>query len=217
VRSSAPTVLDRLAEVRVLPVATVESASEARSLGRALLAAGLPCVEITLRTEAAMDALRAACAVDGLLVGAGTVLSPEQAAAAAEAGARFAVAPGLSDEVVASCAELGLPFVPGVATPSEIDRSRALGVSVVKVFPARELGGVGFLRAVSAPYRDTRFLPTGGIGPGDLREYLALPSVLAVGGSWLVKPDLVRQRRFDEIERLAREAVELARGVDARA
>ena len=200
----------RLGTTRVLPVATVESYESVEPLCRALVAAGLPCVEIALRSEAAVEAIERACTVDGVLVGAGTVLSPEQAAAARAAGAHFAVAPGTNAEVVAACHELGLPFFPGVATPSEIETARALGLRTLKVFPAAQVGGPAFVRAVSATYPDVRFLPTGGIGPENLRDYLAVPSVLAVGGSWLVRAELLRDGRFEEVERLAREAVELA-------
>ena len=149
--------------------------------------------------------------IDGLLVGAGTVLSPAQAALAAEAGAAFAVAPGTNDAVVAACGELELPFFPGVATPSEIEHARSLGCRTLKVFPAATVGGIAFLKAVSATYRDVRFMPTGGIGPANLADYLAVPSVLVCGGSWLCEAGLLGAGRFDEVERLAREAVGLAR------
>lgn len=203
-------IVERLAALRVLPVTTVDDANQAEAVGRALVAGGIACVEIAFRTAAAVEAIRRACEVDGLLVGAGTVLSPEQAEAALSAGASFAVAPGTNADVVAACRELRLPFFPGIATPSEIERARQLGLRTLKVFPAAQLGGPAFLRAVTATYPDVRFLPTGGIGPDNLRDYLAVPSVLAVGGSWLVKPELLRNGRFDEVERLAREAVELA-------
>lgn len=199
-----------LARVRVLPVTTVDDADQAEAVCRALVAGGIPCIEIAFRTTAALEAIRRASQVDGLLVGAGTVLSPEQAEAALAAGASFAVAPGTNEDVVAACRELDLPFFPGVATPSEIERARQLGLRTLKVFPAEQLGGPAFLRAVTATYPDVRFLPTGGIGPDNLRDYLAVPSVLAVGGSWLVKPELLRDGRFDDVERLAHEAVELA-------
>jgi 2-dehydro-3-deoxyphosphogluconate aldolase/(4S)-4-hydroxy-2-oxoglutarate aldolase len=210
VGSKAAEVLARLAAVRVLPVATVEDAGQIDDLCQSLAAGGLGCVEIAFRSDAAPEAVRRASRIDGFLVGAGTVLSPDQAEAASTAGASFAVAPGTNEEVVAACRELGLPFFPGVATPSEIERARLLGLRALKVFPAGQLGGPAFLRAVTATYPDVRFLPTGGIGPENLAEYLAVPSVLAVGGSWLVGPELLREGRFDEIERLAREAVELA-------
>lgn len=211
ISSRETAVASRLAEARVIPVATIDDADHVEPLGRALVSGGLACIEIALRSDAAVEAIRRASMLEGLLVGAGTVLSPVQAEAAQVAGAHFAVAPGLNDAVVAACRELDLPFFPGVATPSEMERARDLGLRTLKVFPAAQLGGPGFLRAVTATYPDLRFLPTGGIGPENVRDYLAVPSVLAVGGSWLVKTELLREDRFDEVERLAREAVELCR------
>jgi 2-dehydro-3-deoxyphosphogluconate aldolase/(4S)-4-hydroxy-2-oxoglutarate aldolase len=199
-------IVTRLGRARVVPVASLDDGDQAEATARALQRGGLDCIEITFRTAAAAEALRRARAVDGMLVGAGTVLSPEQAAVAADAGADFAVAPGTNPAVVEACRALGLPFFPGVATPSEIETARALGRTTLKLFPAAQVGGAGFLRAVSATYPDVRFLPTGGIGADTVADYLAVPSVLAVGGSWLVRPELLRAGRFDEVERLAREA-----------
>ena len=198
--------VETLGRIRVLPVLSVPDADQAEAACRALLAGGVSCVEITFRTDAAEEAIRRVSGIEGLLVGAGTVLSPEQAEAAAAAGARFAVAPGTSERVVEACRALSLPFFPGVATPSEIERARALGCRTLKVFPAATVGGVAFLRAVSAPYQDVQFIPTGGIDASNLAEYLAVPSVLACGGSWLCDPALP----VEEIERLAREAVAVA-------
>ena len=202
--------LDRIGAARVVPVLTVADADEAEKACRALVAGGLPVVEITFRTDAAAEAIRRAAAIDGLLVGAGSILSPEQLGVALEAGAQFAVAPGTSAEVVEAARSAGVPFVPGVATPSEIERGRALGCRVLKVFPASVVGGPSFLKAVAAVYRDVRFVPTGGIHDENLTSYLALPSVLACGGSWMCEPALLREGRFDEVERRAREAVMLA-------
>jgi 2-dehydro-3-deoxyphosphogluconate aldolase/(4S)-4-hydroxy-2-oxoglutarate aldolase len=199
-------IVTRLGRARVVPVASLDDGDQAEATARALQRGGLDCIEITFRTAAAAEALRRARAVDGMLVGAGTVLSPEQAAVAADAGADFAVAPGTNPAVVEACRALGLPFFPGVATPSEIETARAMGRTTLKLFPAAQVGGAGFLRAVSATYPDVRFLPTGGIGADTVADYLAVPSVLAVGGSWLVRPELLRAGRFDEVERLAREA-----------
>ncbi len=197
----------RLRSAAVVPVATVENPALAPDLARALVAGGLPCVEITFRHPAAEEALRRAAEVPGILLGAGTILSPEQAEVAAAAGAHFAVAPGTDRDTVDACRELGLPFFPGAATPTEIQAARRLGCSVVKLFPISALGGPAFVRAVSATYPEMGYLPTGGIGPDDVASYLALPTVVACGGSWIVQPDLLRAGRFDEIERLAREAV----------
>ena len=202
--------MEVLGRARVIAVTTVEDAAQADATARALLAGGLTCIEIALRSEAAVEAIERVSRLDGVLVGAGTVLSTAQAEAAKAAGAGFAVAPGTNDEVVAACRELGLPFFPGIATPTEIEHARALGLRTLKVFPAAQLGGAGFLRAITATYPDVRYLPTGGIGPDNVRDYLAVESVLAVGGSWPVKPELLRAGRFEEVERLAHQAMDLA-------
>jgi len=203
-------VVEALERARIVAVTTVDDADQAEATARALLAGGVPCVEIAFRSDAAVESLERVRRLEGAIVGAGTILSPAQAEAASAAGAHFAVAPGTDDEVVHACRELRLPFFPGVATPTEIEHARRLGLRTLKVFPAAQLGGVGFLRAVTATYPDVRYLPTGGIGPDTIRDYLAVESVLAVGGSWPVKPELLRAGRFDEVERLAREAKELS-------
>jgi 2-dehydro-3-deoxyphosphogluconate aldolase/(4S)-4-hydroxy-2-oxoglutarate aldolase len=200
-------VLDRLAELRIVPVLTAADADQAERACEALLAGGLSAVEITFRTEAAAEAIARVAAIDGLLVGAGTVLSPEQLRLALEAGARFAVAPGTNEAVVASALGAGVPFIPGAATPTEIERARALGCHAVKIFPASILGGPAFLKAVAAVYPDVRFVPTGGVNPENLASYLELPSVLACGGTWICEQSLLREGRFDEVERRAREAL----------
>ena len=210
VRTAEAQIVDALRVARIVPVATIEDPEIAVGLCEALKRGGLPCIEIAFRSARAAAALREAAAVDGMLVGAGTVLDPEQAEAALTAGARFAVSPGTNREVVRHARGIGLPFFPGVATPSEIETARSLGLATVKVFPAGVLGGVAFLRAVSATYPDVSFIPTGGIDAVSARDYLALDSVVACGGSWLVAPALLADRRFDEVERLAREVVELA-------
>jgi 2-dehydro-3-deoxyphosphogluconate aldolase / (4S)-4-hydroxy-2-oxoglutarate aldolase len=202
-------VLERLGAVRVVPVLTATDADEAERACAALLEGGLSAVEITFRTDAAAEAIRRVAEIDELLVGAGTILSPEQLESAAEAGARFAVAPGTSSSVVEAARASDVPFIPGVATPSEIERARALGCNVVKLFPASLLGGPAFVKAVAPVYRDVRFVPTGGINPENLGAYLELPAVLACGGTWICEPALLREGRFDEVERRAREAVEL--------
>jgi len=203
------TVVRRLREARVIPVVTLRDGSRARDLAQALVRGGVPCVEIALRTDAATAAIRAAREVDGLIVGAGTVLTPEQVREAVDAGADFAVAPGTNESVIRACRDAGLPFFPGVATPTEIEHARDLGLRTVKVFPVSCLGGCAFVRAVSATYPDMAFIPTGGIRASDLRDYLSIQSVVAVGGSWLVAERLVDHGRFDEVESLAREATEV--------
>ncbi|HZR95505.1 MAG TPA: bifunctional 4-hydroxy-2-oxoglutarate aldolase/2-dehydro-3-deoxy-phosphogluconate aldolase [Gaiellaceae bacterium] len=172
-------------DARVVPVLTVSDADAAERACRALLAGGLTTVEITFRTAAAADAIRRASAIEGLTVGAGTVLSEEQLGAAIEAGASFAVAPCTNPDVVAAARRAGIPFVPGAATPTEIDRARSLGCEVVKIFPAATVGGPAFLRAVSAVFPDLKYIPTGGITAENVADYLAVPSVLACGGTWI--------------------------------
>lgn len=197
-----------LARTRVLPVVTLARADEASTLAAGLLAGGLPIVEITLRTEAALGAIGTlAREATGLVVGAGTVLTADQVDEVAAAGAAFVVAPGFDPRVVERCAERGLPVVPGVATPTEIAAALAHGCTLLKLFPAEALGGVGYLRAVAAPFPGVRFVPTGGIGPGSLAGYLAEPSVAACGGSWLAPAELLAAGDVAGIARLAEEAV----------
>lgn len=202
-------VVQRLERIRVVPLATLD-ASVARQVGETLVEAGLPCIEIAFRAPGAVEAIREAARVKGLLVGAGTVLRPEQARAAADAGAAFAVAPGLSEEVVRASAAAGLPFFPGVATPTEIEHARRLGLRVLKLFPANLLGGPAFLRAVAGTYPDVRFIPTGGVDSSTLAEYLTMPNVLACGGSWIANERVLRDGALDELARRAREAAEVA-------
>jgi 2-dehydro-3-deoxyphosphogluconate aldolase / (4S)-4-hydroxy-2-oxoglutarate aldolase len=203
-------VIAKLARHRVLPLAVLD-ADNAQSVGAALVQSGLPILEVTLRNRSALEAIRAARRVSGLCVGAGTVLSVDQAAAAFEAGAQFALAPGLNEEVVAHCRQLGLPFFPGIATATELDRACRLGLRVLKVFPIDSLGGPKFLRALSAVYPDVRFIPTGGIIATALTDYLDLPSVLACGGSWVIDAQALRARRFDVVANRAHDAAQLAR------
>ena len=202
--------LSALGACRLVPVVVIESPEAASPLADALAAGGFGCIEVTLRTSTALDALRALSARTDLIVGAGSVRSAQQAEQAVGAGARFIVSPGYSDAVVERCRELDVAVLPGVATPTEIMRALDAGVEVVKLFPAALLGGPAGVRALAAPFPSVRFVPTGGVGRADLAEYLRLPAVLAVGGSWMVAPDLLRACRFDEVQRLAREAMTLA-------
>jgi 2-dehydro-3-deoxyphosphogluconate aldolase/(4S)-4-hydroxy-2-oxoglutarate aldolase len=205
-------VLDRIRAARLLPVVVVDDASDAVPLSRALVAGGLPVAEVTFRTDAAAEAIRRIFSeVPEALVGAGTVLTPDQVRAAKSAGATFLVTPGFNPAVVAAAADVGLPIVPGVNNPTGVEQAMSAGLSAVKFFPAEPTGGVPFLKALMGPYRGMQFIPTGGIGPKNLRDYLALPAVLACGGSWMVEPALVRAGRFDEVQRLTAEAVALAK------
>jgi 2-dehydro-3-deoxyphosphogluconate aldolase/(4S)-4-hydroxy-2-oxoglutarate aldolase len=201
-------VVERLRACRIVPVATLDEPAAAGEVARALLAGGISCLEITFRRPGAAEAIRAARAAGDILVGAGTMLSPEQVEAAVAAGADFAVAPGTNETIVRRCGEIGLPFFPGVATATEIDHALALGLSVLKVFPAAQLGGPAFVRAVSATYPDAGFIPTGGLTAENLRDYLAVPSVVACGGSWLVAPELVATGSYERITERAAAALE---------
>jgi 2-dehydro-3-deoxyphosphogluconate aldolase/(4S)-4-hydroxy-2-oxoglutarate aldolase len=200
--------LDTLGRLGLVPVVKIERAEDAVRLGEALLAGGLPCAEITFRTAAAEEAIgRISSSLPDIVLGAGTVRSVDQAERAVAAGARFIVSPGFNKKVVDWCLDKGVAVTPGVATPTEIDMATETGLNVLKFFPAEALGGIKTLKAISAPYGDVRFIPTGGINLGNLPDYLALPSVFCCGGSWLVKGDLITAGRFDEITRLAQEAV----------
>jgi 2-dehydro-3-deoxyphosphogluconate aldolase/(4S)-4-hydroxy-2-oxoglutarate aldolase len=173
-------------DARVIPVVTAPSADAAERACRALMADGFTTVEITFRTDAAAEAIRRAVSIEGLTVGAGTVLSVEQLHAAVDAGAAFAVAPSTCPEVIDAAQHAGILFIPGAATPTEIARARSLGCDLIKIFPAATLGGPAFIRAVSAVFPDVRFIPTGGVTSENLDDYLALPSVLACAGTWLM-------------------------------
>jgi 2-dehydro-3-deoxyphosphogluconate aldolase / (4S)-4-hydroxy-2-oxoglutarate aldolase len=203
-------VLAVVAEQRVLPVVTVESRETARQLGSALAGAGARAVEITFRSEAAADAIEA-LAGEGFVVGAGTVRSVKQVDVAIAAGASFVVSPGLDRVVVERCAAAGVPALPGIATASELTEALSLGVSTVKLFPAEVVGGIDLIRALAAPFPEARFVPTGGLNAGNARDYLALPQVVAIGGSWMVAPPLLTAGNWPEVERLTAEALALGR------
>jgi len=203
----SPGVLDELGRRGVVPVLVVDDVTTAAPLARALVAGGLPLAEVTFRTAAASEVLRVLAAEADLLVGAGTVLSRDQADAAAFAGARFLVSPGLDPGLVRHCQDLGLPVLPGVATATEIQGALALGLTTVKFFPAEPAGGLRLLGALSAPFPSLRFVPTGGIRPDSLRSYLEHPAVHAVGGSWLAGPELLGRADWAEVTQRARAAV----------
>ncbi|MCL2499897.1 MAG: bifunctional 4-hydroxy-2-oxoglutarate aldolase/2-dehydro-3-deoxy-phosphogluconate aldolase [Defluviitaleaceae bacterium] len=199
---------EKLARIKIVPVITLHDASKAVPLAQALIDGGLPCAEVTFRTDAAAEGIKnMAAAFPDLALGAGTVLTPAQVDAAVAAGAKYIVAPGLNPDVVRHCQKIGVPVLPGVMTPSEIEQGLALGLTHLKFFPAEAAGGVNMLRALSAPYKAVRFIPTGGINKANLQEYLSLKCVFACGGSWMVKEDLIADGKFDEITRLTREAL----------
>jgi 2-dehydro-3-deoxyphosphogluconate aldolase/(4S)-4-hydroxy-2-oxoglutarate aldolase len=196
-----------LGGLRLVPVIAIDDAGKTEDLAAALGAGGLPCMEITLRTAAGLEAIRRAARLGGMSVGAGTVLSPEQAAQAVEAGASFVVAPGFNPRTVSWCLEHGVPVFPGVCTPTEIEAAMGFGLAVLKFFPAEAYGGAATLKALCGPYRTVRFIPTGGVVTGNLADYLALKQVVACGGSWMVAPKLLEAAAWGEVTRLTREAV----------
>ena len=201
-------VLEKIANLRLVPVVKIENSKDAISLGKALINGNLPLAEVTFRTAAAEAAIRAMTAeLPELLVGAGTVLSVEQVKSAVDAGARFIVAPGFNPTVVDYCLENDICVVPGVNNPSQIERALERQLKVVKFFPAEASGGLPFLKAVAAPYSDVKFMPTGGISLQNLLSYLSFPRVIACGGSWMVESGLTSAGDFAEIEKRTREAV----------
>ena len=198
-----------LSGTRVVPVLTVPSATMAGPLAEALAEGGLRCAEVTLRTPDAEHVLETMAAHGGLTVGAGTVLTPEQARRAVAAGAAFLVSPGFDAELVEVCRDLDTPIIPGVATATEVMRALKAGVETVKLFPAEQLGGLAMLKALAAPFPEVRFMPTGGIRADQAAAYLAHPSVPAVGGSWVAPLDCLQRGDYEQIRRLAAQAAEL--------
>lgn len=200
-------IFSRIEELKVIPVIKINDAKDAPALTQALIDGGLPCAEVTLRTDAAVESIRRISERGELLVGAGTVLTVEQTKQALSAGAQFIVSPGFSHAVVRYCIDNKIPVIPGTATATDIQAAYELGLKVVKFFPAEAAGGVKTLKAISAPFDMMRFIPTGGINAGNLKDYLKLPSVIACGGRWIVKQELISTGRFDEVTRLVSEAV----------
>jgi 2-dehydro-3-deoxyphosphogluconate aldolase / (4S)-4-hydroxy-2-oxoglutarate aldolase len=206
-------VLEHLGRLRLVPMVVMDSAAHADGFGDALVAGGLPVAEVTFRTDAAEESIRRLAKRGDLLVGAGTVLTKEQADRAIGAGAGFIVAPGTNPPVIDHCLLRSVPIVPGVATPTDIDLAMSFGLDAVKFFPAENLGGTSTLKALSGPYADMMFLPTGGITPEKLPEYLSLPYVLACGGSWLAPRDALAKGDFATIRQRIGEAVKLLAGL----
>jgi 2-dehydro-3-deoxyphosphogluconate aldolase/(4S)-4-hydroxy-2-oxoglutarate aldolase len=203
-------VLQQIAKLKIVPVVAIDNAADAPKLGEALVAGGLPIAEITFRTKAAPEAIKAAAKIPGMLVGAGTVLTIDQVKQAVDLGAKFIVAPGLNPRVVGYCVENKIPVTPGVVTPGEIEQALDFGLNVVKFFPAESFGGAKTIKALSAPYGMMKFMPTGGVTTANLEEYLKVPAVLACGGSWMVTKELISGGKFEEITKITKEAVALA-------
>ena len=204
-------VLARLGELLLVPVIEIPDSDLATALADALIEGGLPCAEITFRSEEAATALATIARLrPQLLVGGGTVLSVEQVDRALDAGAKFLVSPGFNPKVVDYAMGKGAVTLPGVCTPSEIEMARMAELEVVKFFPAEAAGGAKYIKALTGPYRSIRFVPTGGIDASNLEAYLSIPQVMAVGGSWMAPKKLIQERKFDEIGQRTRAAVELA-------
>ena len=200
----------KIESLKLVPVVVLEDAKDALPLAKALIDGGLPVAEVTFRTAAAADSIRAISeAYPEMLVGAGTVTNLEQAKTAVAAGAKFLVTPGFSDEVTRYAVEHEIPIFPGTCTPTEVMQAMGYGLKVVKFFPASQYGGLNTIKALAGPFPAMRFMPTGGINAGNVKEYLADKHIIACGGSWMVKGDLVAAGKFDEIQRLTQEAVAL--------
>lgn len=207
--SKAETLLSLIDGQPVIPVLRIDDVERAAPLARALVAGGLPAIEITLRTPAALDAISRCAEVEGAVVGAGTILNARQFNAAAAAGARFIVSPGGSRQVFQAARGSDVPLLPGAITPGEIMEALEEGLDFLKFFPAEQAGGAAFLKSLASPFAGVRFCPTGGIGAANARDYLGLPNVVCVGGSWVAPDNLVRDGDWKSIERLAREASKL--------
>ena len=205
-------VLEKIQEIGIVPVVVLDDAKDAEPLAKALIEGGLPCAEVTFRTEVAEESIRImAEKFPEMLVGAGTVLTTEQVDRAVAAGAKFIVSPGLNPRIVKYCVEKDILITPGCANPSDVEQAIENGLEVVKFFPAEQAGGLPMIKAMAAPYTGMKFMPTGGISPKNVREYLAFNKIIACGGSWMVKGDLVKAGDFAKIVELTKEAVEIVK------
>jgi len=210
-------VLINLKKLGIVPVVKLDNAKDAAPLAKALCEGGLPCAEVTFRTDAAEEAIRIMTSnYPDMLVGAGTVLTTEQVDRAVNAGATFIVSPGLNPKIVKYCLEKGIPIVPGCANPSDIEQAIELGLDVVKFFPAEAAGGLNMIKAMSAPYVNMKFMPTGGINEKNLNTYLDFPKIIACGGSWMVNDAMIKAGEFDQIKKLTKEAITLMLGFELR-
>ena len=210
-------VLEEFSKIGIIPVIALDDAKDAAPLAEALIKGGLPCAEVTFRTAAAEESIRImASQYPEMLVGAGTVLTTEQVDRAVNAGAKFIVSPGLNPKVVKYCVEKGIPVTPGTTNPSDIEQAIELGLEVVKVFPAEAAGGLSMIKSMAAPYTNMKFMPTGGINASNVCNYLDFKKIIACGGSWMVKKDLISAGEFDKITALTKEAVETMLGFELR-
>lgn len=203
-----------IAQYGVVPVVVLEDEKDALTLAEALVKGGLPVAEVTFRTAAAEGSIKVMCeAYPEMLVGAGTVLSVEQVDRALKAGARFIVTPGFDEEVVDYCIANNIPVYPGTVTPSEVTKAVKRGLNICKFFPAEQYGGVSTIKALSAPFTTVKFMPTGGVSAKNLKDYLSCSKIVACGGSWMVKGDLIKAHEFDKIRELTSEAVALVKEI----
>ncbi|EGR0245022.1 bifunctional 4-hydroxy-2-oxoglutarate aldolase/2-dehydro-3-deoxy-phosphogluconate aldolase [Vibrio parahaemolyticus] len=201
---------EQLKTLKVIPVIAIDKAEDIIPLGKVLAENGLPAAEITFRSEAAVEAIRLLRETQpDMLIGAGTVLNREQAIAAKEAGATFIVSPGFNPNTVKACQEIGIDIVPGVNNPSTVEAALEMGLTTLKFFPAEASGGINMVKSLLAPYTDIELMPTGGINPANIQDYLAIPRVLACGGTWMVDKKLIEEGNWEELARLTREAVAL--------
>lgn len=205
-------ILEKIKSIGIIPVVVLEDAGDALPLAKALMDGGLACAEVTFRTDAAEESIRRMSeAYPDMLVGAGTVLTTEQVDRAVAAGAKFIVSPGLNPRIVKYCVEKGIVITPGCCTPSEVEQAIENGLEVVKFFPAEQAGGLAMIKAMAAPYVNMKFMPTGGINHDNVKDYLAYDRIIACGGSWMVKGDLIKAGDFERIAQLAREAAQIVK------
>ncbi len=202
---------NKLKNLKIVPVVKIEDSSKADFLADALIEACLPCVEVTLRTPAGLEAIKTLAKNKNMLVGAGTILTKDQVEAAGDAGADFLVSPGTNPKVIQHSINLNMPIIPGISNPTDIETAMEFGLTSLKFFPAEAFGGIKTLKALSAPYSMIDFMPTGGISLTNIKEYLAHDKVIACGGSWMVQNDWVKEGSFDKITKAAKEAVEFVK------
>ncbi len=206
-------IIKELSLIGIVPVIKIDNAADAKPLAKALIDGGLPCAEVTFRTDCAKEAIAIISKeYPEMIVGAGTVLTKAQVDDAIEAGAKFIVSPGFNPEIVKYCQQKGCPIVPGINNPSGIEAALELGLKTVKFFPAEQSGGLPMIKAMSAPYGGVTFMPTGGVSPANVNDYLAFNKIICCGGSWMVKPEMIAAGDFDGITRLVREAVDTMLG-----
>ena len=207
-------VLMKIGQMGIVPVVVLNDVKNAVCLAQSLINGGLPCAEVTFRTEAAQQSIvEISKNFPQMFVGAGTVLTTEQVDRAVDAGAKFIVSPGFNPKVVEYCIKKGYPVTPGIMTPTELEMALEFGLDVVKFFPAENAGGLKMIKAMAAPYTKMKFMPTGGINPQNVREYLQCDKILACGGSWMVKGDLINNGNFAEIEKLTKEASQIVKEI----